>query len=305
MELSFEPKTESFRSEGRQLRSFEEKYVFKRSEFIEKRNGSASNSPKARGEESLAATAEKKPFASVIIPVFREEKLLEKTLRVYDDSLRNEFDFELIVSDGGSDDRSLEIAEKYADKIVRHEESRRQTIGEGRNKGAELAEGDIFVFINADTIPENPREFFEEIRLWAIGESKYSGAAALACPVSVDKSERLPKDDVFYACHNFYVRALNAFGVGMGRGECQIVRAEAFEAAGGYDPSIAAGEDFDLYRRISIKNKVAWHPKIRALESPRRFRKFGYLKIIASWTVNALTVMLCGKSVSDEWEAVR
>jgi hypothetical protein len=91
----------------------------------------------------------------------------------------------------------------------------------------------------------------------------------------------------------------------MGRGECQIVRANAFKAVKGYNPYIAAGEDFDFYSRIAKIGKVSFAKEIRVLESPRRFRKYGYMSVLLSWTLNSLSVMLRGKSVSRVWEAVR
>ena len=245
------------------------------------------------------------PLVSVIIPVYMEEKILEKTLSVYTEELRRKYHVELILSDGGSTDKTVEIAKKYADKVVVHKEKRRQTIAEGRNKGAEVANGDILVFINGDTVPANPEYFFEFISGISDKNSKYKNSAALACTVSVAPEEKLFKDTLFYTVHNFYVRVLNKIGLGMGRGECQIVTADTFKKVKGYNSELTAGEDFDLYRRISKIGKVDFVKEIVVLESPRRFRKFGYIRIISSWIINSLSVMFLNRSVSKEWEAVR
>ncbi|MCX7736145.1 MAG: glycosyltransferase [Candidatus Kapabacteria bacterium] len=245
------------------------------------------------------------PKISVIIPVFQEEKILEKTLQKYSDILRTKYNFELIISDGGSTDRTIEIAQKYADIVVRHNEPRKQTIAEGRNKGASASRGDLLVFINADTVPENPELFFNFISQLIDGKNKFSKFDALATRVYVAKDERLFKDLIFYFFHNFYVRLLNMIGLGMGRGECQIIKRTVFEKVGGYNPKIIAGEDFDLYKRISSVGSIGFVNELVVLESPRRFRKYGYLRIIFSWVVNSLSVIFYGKSVSDEWEPVR
>ena len=51
---------------------------------------------------------------------------------------------EIIISDGGSTDSTIIIAEKYADHIAKHEDvTHRQTIAEGRNNGAAIASGEI------------------------------------------------------------------------------------------------------------------------------------------------------------------
>ena len=245
------------------------------------------------------------PLISVIIPVYMEEKILDKTLSVYTSEMRRKYNVELIVSDGGSTDNTVEIAEKFADKIVIHKEKRRQTIAEGRNRGADVAHGDILVFINGDTVPANPAFFFEFISNIKNDNCKYKSSVALACTVSVAPNEKLFKDSVFYTVHNAYVRFLNAIGMGMGRGECQIVHSDTFKKVGGYNSDLTAGEDFDLYRRISKVGKISFAKDITVLESPRRFRKFGYIRIVSSWIINSLSVMFLNRSVSKEWEAVR
>ncbi len=245
------------------------------------------------------------PLISVVVPVYMEEKILEQTLSVYTRDLRRKYNVELIVSDGGSTDRTIEIAEKFADRIIIHKDERRQTIAEGRNKGAEIANGDILVFINGDTVPANPDYFFDFISGLKESKSKYKNYSAFACTVSVAPSEKLFKDTLFYTVHNFYVRILNKIGMGMGRGECQIVMSEVFKEVGGYNSLLTAGEDFDFFRRISKVGKISFVKDIVVLESPRRFRKFGYIRIVSSWVINSLSVMFLNRSVSKEWEAVR
>lgn len=241
---------------------------------------------------------------SVIIPVLQEEKLLERTLSVFTPELRAMFALEIIVSDGGSTDGTLEIARRHADKIVCHTGQHRQTIAEGRNCGAAVAEGAILVFLNGDTYPAYPMQFFEAMHYWLQSAQQHS-EVALACPVHIPPEERLFSDRVFHLLYNSYVRLLNACGIGMGRGECQVIWAEQFRAVGGYNAHIAAGEDFDLYRRLARFGQIRCYSKMLVYESPRRFRRYGYSRVLWSWTVNALSVLIRRKAVSDEWEAVR
>lgn len=246
---------------------------------------------------------EKKKYSiSIVVPVLQEEKMIEESLKLYSNELKEKYDFEIIVSDGGSTDNTIEISKKYADKIIEHKGNYRQTIAEGRNNGAEIANSDIIVFINGDSIPADHEEFFNTIVNFAENQKDID---ALACYVSSFPNEQLLKDKIFYTLHNNYVRMLNFIGMGMGRGECQVVRRETFEKVGGYNSSIVAGEDFDLYRRISKVGKIKFEKKLHVFESPRRFRKYGYLKTIGYWLLNSITVMLFNRSASKEWEAIR
>lgn len=246
-----------------------------------------------------------KAIFSLIIPVYQESKILETHLKKFPKELRQKFKFELIVSDGGSTDDTVEIAKKYADCIVIHNDKRRQTISEGRNNGADVANSEVLAFLNADTTPENVQQFIELILNFTHKHNNYSKIDALACYVSSFPEEELLKDKIFYTLHNNYVKMLNAIGMGMGRGECQVVRKDTFYKAGKYNNDIVAGEDFDLYKRISKISKIKFEKKLKVLESPRRFRKYGYLRTIYYWLINSLSVMIFKKSVSKEWEAVR
>jgi len=247
----------------------------------------------------------KKPLFSLIIPVFQEHKIIEKHLKIYTAKIKRKFNFELIVSDGGSNDGTIEIARKYADFLVIHNSNQRQTIAEGRNNGANIANADTLVFLNADTIPYDIDKFFKVISDFALKIDKYKSYGALACYVSAFPDEQLLKDKVFYKLHNNYVRILNKIGIGMGRGECQVIRKNEFIKAGKYNNQIVAGEDFDLYRRLSKTSKIKFEKELHVTESPRRFRKYGYIKTITYWLLNSLYVMILKKSYSKEWEAVR
>lgn len=238
---------------------------------------------------------------SIIIPTLQEARLLPQILEQFPEKLCAEFDLELIISDGGSTDDTLAIAERYGTCIVRHDESRRQTIAEGRNRGAATARGEILVFINADIRISDMHAFLSCIPEVLAAE----GVAGATAPVHVFPEEEITADRIFHVWHNAYVRFLNFIGEGMGRGECQVLMTEMFHAVGGYNPSMVAGEDYDLFRRVRKRGKIVMLKNVTIFESPRRFRRYGYLHILWGWTRNALAVIFRNSSSSEEWEAVR
>lgn len=97
-------------------------------------------------------------MVSVIIPAYNEEKALPHTLR---ELLRQLGDYEVIVVDGGSTDRTLAVLTEFsfsADPSPRGSHPSRLwlTASKGRasqmNEGAKHATGDWLLFLHADTV---------------------------------------------------------------------------------------------------------------------------------------------------------
>lgn len=244
---------------------------------------------------------ENKKRISIIIPSLNEEKLIERSLKQFTQKVKNKYSIEIIVSDGGSNDSTVDIARKYADRLILHKDKYPQNISQGRNAGAKDSQRDVLIFLNADTLIQDADHFFSEI----LKEIDIEGTAAVACRIKVFPEEEILSDRMFHGFYNYLVPLLNKLYIGMGRGECHIIRKENFERTGGYDETLAAGEDFDLYNRLRKTGNIRFRRDLLVYESPRRYRKFGYLKVIWDWTKNSVSVFLFKKSISTKWEAVR
>lgn len=243
------------------------------------------------------------PQISVIIPTLNEEKLILQILSQFTPDIKKRFGIEVIISDGGSVDSTISLIESssLADKIVKAVPGEKQNIPQGRNAGASSASGKFFYFFNADTLIENTESFFST----SISTFQKSPFAALTCNIRVFPDDVRLSDKMFHGFYNNYVKVLNKAGMGMGRGECHMVRNEVFRSVGGYNELLAAGEDYDLYRRIAKYGKIKFISELTVYESPRRYRKFGYRKVFGDWTKNSLSVLFKNRSVSKVWEAVR
>ena len=238
---------------------------------------------------------------SIIIPTLNEEKYLERLLSQIDRKLKSRFNIELIISDGGSKDLTIEIANKYADRIISHKVEIPQNISQGRNAGANNSLGDVLIFLNADTCIKDIDFLLTE----SVNELFFNDVTAIACPIFVYPEEEKFSDKTFHFFYNYYSSMLNKFFMGMGRGECHIIRRDKFIQTGGYNEHLAAGEDYDLYVRLKKIGKLKFRHDFIIYESPRRYRKFGYRRVLWDWAKNSVSVTLFKRSNSKSWEAVR
>lgn len=238
---------------------------------------------------------------SIIIPALNEENFIERLLSQFDKEIKCKNQIEIIISDGGSTDATLEISKKYADRIIVNKKNIPQNISQGRNEGAKNSLGDVLIFLNADTYVKNLNHLLTESKK----ELENKNVAAIACRIIVFPEEAILTDKLFHSFYNYYVSLLNKFIMGMGRGECHIVNRNFFIEAGGYNENLAAGEDFDLYKRLRKSGEIKFRKDFLIYESPRRYRKYGYAKVWWEWTKNSLSVIFLNKSISKTWEAVR
>lgn len=240
------------------------------------------------------------PVISIIIPTLREGPFLERTLKNFK-SLQ--IPHEIIITDGGSTDETLDVAHRYTDKIVVWGEQRRQTFGEAKNAGAALADGKFLVFIDADVIIPEPQKFFEEILNVFESNKKLVASTAPLKPYSENHSF---VDAFFSAPLNwFYIISNNIFHSGNSSGEFQMVRADAFNKIGGFGEHLAAGEDNELFRQLAKIGRTMSYSKLCVRHSLRRPHKLGWLTTYYIWIKNGISVAIRNKAAYKEWSVVR
>jgi teichuronic acid biosynthesis glycosyltransferase TuaG len=103
---------------------------------------------------------------SIIMPAFNSDLYLEESIKsVLGQTYRN---WELIIIDDGSKDKTPEIAQKYADAypniIIKRQENKGQAIA--RNRGIELSSGELITFLDSDDLwmPHTLERLYETLR---------------------------------------------------------------------------------------------------------------------------------------------
>jgi glycosyltransferase involved in cell wall biosynthesis len=115
------------------------------------------------------------PKLSIITPSFNQAAFLERTIKsVLDQGWPN---LEYMIVDGGSTDGSVEIIERYADRLAWwvSEKDRGQT--DALNKGLRRAMGDVVAYINSDDY-YLPGAFATAIRTLESSDATWMAGAA-------------------------------------------------------------------------------------------------------------------------------
>ncbi len=230
---------------------------------------------------------------SVIIPALDEEKYIERCLKsIIRQDLPRE-SYEIIVVDGGSRDRTREIARRYADKLLL---SDKQGIGYQQNIGAEMARGDLLVFVHADT-------YFIKRRVLRKLLQYFEDEAVVGGAVS---HKYYPEDTLGIKVFNTLDSFLASFFVYLNMpqtgGPVTVIRKDVFFDIGGFIENIC--EDVEIGQRLREKGRVFRDVEISAYSSSRRLEKEGILRNVVKYVLSKLALKF-GKNLNIKYPQVR
>jgi cellulose synthase/poly-beta-1,6-N-acetylglucosamine synthase-like glycosyltransferase len=220
---------------------------------------------------------------SVIIPTYNEQDYIESCLKSVIEQNFDSSEFEIIVSDSSSSDKTVEIARSHHARVV---SSERRGIAHGRNAGAKAAEGDILLFVDADV--KLGRDFLRHVA--GSFSAHVVGVSGLALP---SDGKWFPR--FVYRGTSVLVRSFNRLGLPLYPGLCVAYRREAFEKAGGFREDFGVGEDIDLSRRISRFGKCVVNPAAVAYVSTRRLEKHAVSTVVFH-IYNDVRYLMTGRS---------
>lgn len=212
---------------------------------------------------------------SIILPVLNEEAVLERSLS-HLARVGMSYDYEVVLVDGGSQDQTQSIARRFG-RVIQAPRGRAIQM----NKGAEIASGEIYLFLHADTLL--PANAFAAIERACASREVVGGAFHLA-----------------FDCNTLAYRLvalatnLRSQWRGIFTGDQGLfVRADSFKAIGGF-PEIALMEDLEIVTRLRQRGKVVLLPDA-ATTSARRHQKLGLARsVLFMWYLR--TLYACGVS---------
>ena len=199
---------------------------------------------------------------SIIIPALNEAEGLPSLLG----HLASLCDSEVIVVDGGSVDDSRQAASRAGAQVIRSERGRARQM----NAGAAVAQGDILLFLHADTtLPPSAKQAIETAVRHGGRANKYAWG----------------RFDVCIAGRSFMLRVIARLmnwrsrltGIATGD-QAMFMTRLAFESAGGF-PDQPLMEDIEMSRRLLALSRPICLTD-RVITSGRRWEAHGVWKTI-------------------------
>lgn len=216
---------------------------------------------------------------SVVIPAHNEEGNIEATLQAV--LAQNYPDFEIIVIDNASSDRTSEVAMKFPVQVVRED---RKGLLWARERGRQVAQGEIIANIDADCLPDTnwltrgTKHFENKNVVAASGPYDYHDTDKFFRNASL-----LIQKHIYRAMgHVLQLPFIKKGAVLIGGNN--FIRSEIIGRAGGYNTDLVFyGEDTDTAKRVARHGYVIFDPKLVMKTSGRRFRNEGTLSTFSKY----------------------
>ncbi|MBP9702259.1 glycosyltransferase [Candidatus Woesebacteria bacterium] len=215
----------------------------------------------------------KTPFFSIIIPALNEEKYLPKLLG--DLSEQSFRDFEVIVVDGGSKDKTISMANSFVDKLPKLTvlTSHRAHVCTQRNLGASHATAEVLIFSDADN--RLPLYFLQGIRY------QWEKEHVELMTTHFDPDKKTSQNVAIANAVNTFFDLQKPFKFVRILESLLVVNKTSFKVAGGFNEKSDFGEG-DSFIQSMLSNGY----KIQIVSDPtytfsfRRIRRFGLVGII-------------------------
>jgi rSAM/selenodomain-associated transferase 2 len=206
---------------------------------------------------------------SIIMPVLNEEAVIEHHLCILASQISHH-DCELLIVDGGSIDRTLEIAQRFG-RVISSQRGRALQM----NRGAYEASGEVLLFLHADTLL--PDKAFEAIER-ALKTHDVVGGAFRIC---------FNCDQWAYRLVAFTTNLRSRFSNVFTGDQAYFVRSACFHAIGGF-PDQLLMEDLEIITRLRKIGKVVLLTQY-VTTSARRHKKIGLIhSIFFMWYLRTL-----------------
>ncbi|MDY6902659.1 MAG: glycosyltransferase [Cyanobacteriota bacterium] len=181
---------------------------------------------------------------SAIIPVFNGEATIRETI----DSILNQTfrDIEIIIINDGSTDTTLETIKEISDSRIKIFSYPNAGLSASRNRGISQAQGEYISFIDADDLWTPDKLELQ----WQALQKNPQAAVAYSWTHYIDESSKFLKSGRRIKVNGDAFSQLLVTNF-LENGSNPLIRKTALEKVGGFDKSLFAAEDIDMWLRLA------------------------------------------------------
>lgn len=201
-------------------------------------------------------------FFSIIIPLYNKEIFLKTTLKsVFEQTFT---DYEIVIVNDGSTDKSLEIAKSYQNDKIKIFNQKNQGVSVARNLGIEKSTAAYCCFLDADDIwKSNHLESLYNL----IQKFPEAGLYCNRYEIQINKNKIIPTvfdfENSFEGYLNNFFKSSLINRIALTSATC--ISKKVYSEIGGFKPEISNGEDLDYWIRIALNYKVVISNQITML----------------------------------------
>lgn len=232
---------------------------------------------------------------SVVIPAYNEEAFLPHLLDSLQAQTFSKQDYEVIVVDNNSTDKTAAIAKSYGARVI--SESKRG-YAYACNTGFAAAKGEIIARADADYI--QPKDWLEKIWKAFQKDLKLVATGGPLYPLESTILENI----IYYPGIVIWMYILKLCGDGF-LFPNMAVKKHAFEETKGFDKKLEFGEDTKMCLDLKKIGKVTYSPHIYVYTSIRKMRSLGFIQSVFGYSFGNHIAMWQGKKATVGLEVVR
>lgn len=193
---------------------------------------------------------------SVVIPLYNKEDYIGKTIQSVLHQTYSEF--EIIVVNDSSTDRSLKVVESFKDSRIKIYTIPNGGVSIARNYGIQKATHEIIAFLDSDDVwEENYLYSINELILRFPNAGLYASAYSAVCKGKVLYTNRIKNLPTYSLLKDYFETSFN-FGLSINITSATCLKREIATRMSMFRESIKRGEDIDVWLRVALKYPVAF-----------------------------------------------
>lgn len=233
------------------------------------------------------------PLLSIVVPTFNRSDVIKRAINSV---LQQDFtDYEIIVVDDGSTDNTQEVLEAYETRIKTVFQEHKG-VSAARNLGIALSRGELVAFLDSDD-EWLPCKLSKQVALWNARKTPF---VCHTDEIWMRGCHTIPQKAIHRKQGGrFFERALERCLISP---SSAMINASLLEELGGFDESLPAAEDYDLWLRVTALYYVDFVPEPLVVKHGGRGDQLSVTTVaIDRYRIQAIVKLLSNQDLPERY----